>query len=506
MKKSVLKITGIIFVTILFCTIFFVRLSMLKKSVYPNGLDGYFYALQAKSFSQTGHLENPDLECGYYLCGICSWIFGDSILGVKIWSALSSALLSLSVFVLLKILCKKSPNCFLISAVGMLLCSVTVSTSTMGINYINNQTGLLFLIFYAAILISIFSEKLNKKNIWKIFVASIFFVLSIVSHKVSGIYAIVFSVIFIFFRFIKERKFEKKYLWIIPVLFFAVIFVAAIFIKQIPRFKNTFDFPSLAFMHKNILSSFGEKGFLGGMEISLMMIFAWIFSVWLFIKNKKISVENIFVFVLFFPFWNLDSDMGFRMSVNGTIVGTPLLIFMIYKIFHNEKNENKFFIQKKIFLCGLNAILFVLLFFTPQVYNPKNDPPFAYYKTVVEKIELPDDSLLIAHLGLNHVYTYEKNLRDCLNWLPNFSVDENKVWRLAYGANVNRIKSLFPDKDFSDDKNLIQQIDGQYILLKENLWQEYLKREEKEISETFNNWFNPHEKRPDYIRKGKNKN
>ncbi len=473
---------------------------MLRKSVYPNGLDGYFYALQAKSFSQTGHLENPDLECGYYLSGICSSICGDPVLGVKIWSALSSALLSLSVFVLTGTLCKKSANRFLIALTGMLVCSVTVSASTLGINYINNQTGLLFLIFYAAFLVSIFQDGLSKKNVWKVVASVLLFILSVLSHRVSGMYAICFTVLLFASRFVGKRKFEKKYLWMVPVLLLVMVFGFAVLVKQSPRFKNTFAFPSLAFMHENILSSFGGEGPFGGIEISLFMICAWIFSFLLIIKNKRIGLENILVIVLFFPFWNLDSDMGFRMSVNGTIVGIPLLIFMVHKMFHSESG---FIVQKRILFSVLNTVLFFLLFFTHKNYNPKNDPPFGYYRKVVEKIELPDDSLLIAHLGLNHVYTYEKNLRDCLNWLPNFSIDGDKVWRLAYGANVDRIKSFFTETDFSDEKNLIRQIDGQYVLLKENLWQEYLRREEPEISEIFKNWYNPYEERPDYIRKEK---
>ena len=47
-----------------FCTafVFFVRWYMLNKSPEPTGLDGYYYALQAKSFMQYGILENPDYK------------------------------------------------------------------------------------------------------------------------------------------------------------------------------------------------------------------------------------------------------------------------------------------------------------------------------------------------------------------------------------------------------------------------------------------------------------
>ena len=40
------------------------RFFMLSSSEYPVGLDGYYYALQAKSLVMQGALENPSAETG----------------------------------------------------------------------------------------------------------------------------------------------------------------------------------------------------------------------------------------------------------------------------------------------------------------------------------------------------------------------------------------------------------------------------------------------------------
>ena len=77
---------------------FFVRFKMYSKSVHPTGLDGYYYALQAKSLMQNGVLENPDYEIGYYLCGLFGKVFGDAIIGVKVCDAVTSALTCAAVF------------------------------------------------------------------------------------------------------------------------------------------------------------------------------------------------------------------------------------------------------------------------------------------------------------------------------------------------------------------------------------------------------------------------
>lgn len=494
MKKNNFKLfSSIALIGILFFTVFFVRLFMLKKSIYPNGLDGFYYALQAKSFSENLVLENPDIECGYYLCGLCSKIFGDPILGVKIWSAFSSSLLSLSIFILVWVLLWKSPNRFLISLFAFVFSSTTISVSALGINYINNQTGLCFLFLYVSSLVLCF-RKDGKKNRGRVFAAIVFFVLSLLSHKVSGIYVLVFTVLFLLSRF-PIKNFSRKNLFVlIPIFFFILGTVVFVFVKQFQRFATSFDFPSLPIFSKIFIRTFSEGGFLGAFEISCFFVFAWILFFLLIFKKR--FFESALIFVLFFPFWNLDGDMGFRMSVNGFVCGIPLLIFSVTELLLG-KYFSKSRIVSKIVLIFLSTVFFVTLFFTPKIYNPKKDPDFGYYKKIVEKIQLDDDSLLIAHLGLNHTYTYYKNLRDCMNWLPDYEIEDEKLWRLAFGANEYRIKSFFQNEDV---ENKIQRIDENYILIQESLWQKYLTLEDEDIAQNFQNWYNPTQVRPKYIR------
>ena len=120
---------------------------------------------------------------------------------------------------------------------------------------------------------------------------------------------------------------------------------------------------------------------------------------------------------------------------------------------------------------------------------------------------MDDDSLLIAHQPLNHVYTYHKDLKDCLNWLPNFDVPVEKLWRLAYGTSERRIREVLESNNTLPEKSddLIRKIDFEYTLVREDLWQAYLLYEEPDMVEVLNNWYNPHEVRPDYIRKSKTK-
>lgn len=488
-KTSIIKISAVI---LIFLSIFFIRFGMLNKSSNFNGLDGYFYGLQAESFAKTGSLENPDMETGYYICGILSFIFNDSILGVKIWAALSFAIFCLSVFSLVYSLVQK--NKFAYGLTAMIFSSGLFFATGFSINFINNLTGLFFLIFYIQVFISLFKSQ-NHLTL-KIILLVLLFVLSCISHKVSFLYTLAFSVIYTSSKFTKYLK-NKKVL--IGSLIFLVLFsIAAIYIiiKQSARFANTFGLPSLPVFHKEFINALGDKGFYGAVEISIIFIFAWILFVTDIFLSKKISLISVLLIILFFPFWDLGTDMGYRMMMNGTILGIPLIFYNLSILFENKKT---LFVNISLYI--LSGLSFISLCFTPLAYNPELDPPYDYYKTVIAPVELDDDTLLIAHLGLNHVYTYYKNLRDCMNWLPDYEISDDKVWRLAFDADYDRICSFFPEINPEDLQKEIKILNKSYILIKETLWQEYLNREEEDISETYKNWFNPYEVRPSYIRK-----
>lgn len=489
-KKSSLIFKYFLISTI-FILIFFVRFRMLQKSPFFNGLDGYFYGLQAESFAQTGLLENPDLETGYYICGILSFIFQNSILGVKIWASLSYSLFCLLVFSLVYQIVNNKK--FLYAFSSMIICAGLFFTTAFSINYINNLTGLIFLLFYVQIFIKIFHSK--KINVFYIILLLILFVLCFLSHKVSFLYVLIFSTLSIFSRFSKVLQNKKILVCAIFAIVVFLIAVLVVFVKQRSRFANTFGLPSLPIFHKEFITALGSKGAYCAIEITTIFLVAWfVFFIQLFV-SKKISFETILFVILFFPFWNLKTDMGYRMMLNGTVLGIPLIIYFFSKLLKNIRP-----IYVKSVFCCISFASFISLLFSPISYDPKIDPPYGYYKELVKNIELPDDSLLIAHLGLNHVYTYYKNFRDCMNWLPDYEIDDDKVWRLAFGVDADYIKTFFYDISEEILSQSLLPIDSNYVLIKEQLWNLYLKREDSVISETYKNWFNPYEVRPSYVR------
>ena len=524
-KRNVLwKSFGFLLVAVLFLGIFSIRFSMLRKSEYPNGLDGFYYVIQAESFVVNMELENPDTECGYYIAGFISGVVGDSILGVKIWAALSSAIISLSIFTVIFVSLKKSAYRFLLSLLGMLFMAASVCGTAMSVNYINNQTGLFFLLFYIASLISAFKEKERLiHRIGNIVLSLVLLTLSFFSHKTSAGYGLLFTLFYLLTKFRDRKSNGRSSFPMVSCIFLLCGIVLVIILSRSPRFGNSFAFPSFAFLHETVRDAMGVKGLFGSIEITVCNLIAWIMIIALTAINRKISVEFFFVSIAYFPFWNLDTEMGYRMSLNGMIVGIPILFYMAAKFLDMIKIKN---IIKVGFLTVAAPFLFALLIMSPSVYDTTRDPPFAHYKEIVETIHLEEDTLLIAHLGLNHTYTYYNDLKDCMNWLPNYPIAKDKVWRLAYQVNADRIREVLINAEleeierevktaekakdeFHDYETEISQIKVKnfptpYVLLPEQLWQDYLKYEDPEITETLDNWYNPSEVRPDYIRKEKN--
>ena len=501
MKKIIYKTLTILILAVLLVLTFKVRYQMYLKSNHPTGLDGYYYALQAKSFAETGKLENPDIETGYYLCGMFAKICGDPIKGVKLCDACTSVMTCFAVFLLMLAATKNVFFAFL----GFLLTAASPSFTLMGINYINNQIGLMFLMLFVAALIFLNENYKSLKRFEKIFYtfgAVLLFVLSGLSHKVTFVYSVFVLGIFLLSKSKNLLKvlWKKKWMLVTALTVFAVCAVGGVMFVKLhsPRFLNSFKLWNLSLSNHRMLES--QLSRFGIVEIWLYYVTAWAGGIFFAITKKPNRLLALAIPVVFFLFWNPDSDMGLRMIQNTVVVGIPVSVYLLWSL---AESKIPFKLQNGIcaFLCL--PVLYIT-FLTPALYEPRRDPPYEKYKRIVKDVELGDNSLLIAHLGLNHVYTYYKNLRDCLNWNCDFEVKDNDVWRLAYGADEGRVKMVLMNSEkfaWPQIAEQVSEVSLDYILIKEELWQEYLLLEDKEIAETFNNWYNPHEARPEFIRK-----
>lgn len=477
---------------IILCTavIFTLRFTMLLKSNHPCGLDGYYYALQAKSLLVNHALENPDYKTGYYLCALTSFLCRNVITGCKLWAALASTLLSVSIFILLKTFSKNK----IISFAGLFISGFcSPSLASFEINYINNLTGLFCFFFFASLfyaLINSWKELPKNKKIIYSSLAVFFFLTAAFSHLVSLAYCFIFACLVL----LRKLKLKNQIILVV----FAVFCFALLFIWQKGRFNSVFSItPILPVFSKPLINIIKLPVCL---EMSLYFILTYGCAVIYALIKKHFDLFLLLPVIIFFPFWKLDTvDMGYRMFLNAVPCAICFILIIIYELTKEKLTST----PKKLLIIPF-AFLIILSFISKphKIYNAKNDPPYEYYKKLVSKVDyLPQSSLLIAHLGLNHVYTYYNNLKDCLNYNCDFEVPDNEIWRLAYGVNADYLKEFFGEYEEDELDKLIKPLDSNYTLIKEELWQRYLTYEEDEIVQSLNNWYNPHEYRPGFIRR-----
>ncbi|HPS44448.1 MAG TPA: hypothetical protein PK542_08175 [Treponemataceae bacterium] len=462
--------------------LFGVRFSMLEKSPHPTGLDGYYYALQAKSLVEEGHLENPDSSPGFYLCGLFAIICGDAIIGCKVYAAVISVALAVSIFLaILAMFPGRYPN----AALGFFLCAASPSCAQLAVNYINNLTGLAFLFAYVSCFFFAWRRR-DKPSVPPIAAALVFFALACLSHLITACFAIAFTAVFILLRLKSAAR------WVVAgTAFVAFLYIA---IAQWQRLAGVFSavpaFPAASVFFRTHLR------FAIVLELSAYFAIAWIVGMSQCVKTKRLLPYAVVPLVLFFPFWKLDSlDMGYRMFLSA--IPCSIILAVAFGTAYARPFSGK---AARVAYAATLCCAALLCAFSPRVYDLARDPPYEYYKKVASRIELGKDTLLIAHLGLNHVYTYYNDFKMALNYVPDFAFPHEKIWRVAYGVPVSAITARFPELAGDTLDAEVRRIDSRYILIREDLWKEYLKREDPEVVRALLNWYNPHTVRPSFIR------
>jgi len=98
---------------------------------------------------------------------------------------------------------------------------------------------------------------------------------------------------------------------------------------------------------------------------------------------------------------------------------------------------------------------------------------------------------------MNLFYTY-KSKNEGLSYIPDFEIDQQKLWRLSYFVSQNRYEKYIPKLI---KKGLVKEASYPYILIREDAWQTFLKKIPKDMKERLNNSYNPYKKKPWFLRK-----
>ncbi|MFN0176926.1 MAG: hypothetical protein ACKVU0_19955 [Saprospiraceae bacterium] len=528
---SSFKIT-FFFSFVLVATSALLRLLAFHQTPFATGWDSYFYLVQIKSLEESGHMHSPEASLIYPYLRLFYWITGDYVLAMKAGAAVLCGIFTL-------LLCCRSQSLPLLGAWSLFSPQLTYFAA----QYPKNLLGLVFFMAFVRSL----DWAVSKQRAWAM-LPIFLLVINYFGHRMmfglSVLYLLLWVGLRLKLRFNRrawcfsrrawcfhqahlkqdtQRKppFSRlhllktpsvaKTLLAIGVLLGVFILLGEFFpglthIADLGRLNGTLSWQP-QFSPWSFVQSFGME------RISSWWVFeiAIVTGCWLaglFFSRKSISNPALFWLcgLLLFPFleWSL-TGLAWRMFLVFVLL-TPLAFD-----FQN--------VPKKASIVFFTAFV-AASFFSWKSYSPGlHDPDYALFNRVTDNVKRqlsdPDSfgiklsessvnkpELFIAHNALAEYFTFTTGT-DAMPWLPEYTVDSSKLWRIAAGVHAQTLRY------FARPENAvkIKHLGAGYFILPEFVWQLALRNARTEgdeyFLETAESWLNPHRIRPAFLLKRK---
>jgi hypothetical protein len=449
------------------------RLSMLSATPFANGLDGYANAVQVLSLDRTGHLMMVDDSPVFWLLEAINGLIRDPVLAVKLGSALFGALLGLAVRWFLLQAGAGRDRAFW----GMVLCGLSPTLTFMSVDYVKNLGALVVFWLAAGWTVRLFFAKSDAGD-WLL--AAALYLLTWSSHRVTAVLLALFVVALAVQRWGKRPLFWLAFTAAAAALSVVVV-LARGSLSVADGARLAFSWPSLPWLS----AAFRDQlPWPVTAELTLWALTAWAWVPRLLRPGSVFRALGVLGIVLFLPVWDLSAlDLGFRLFSNGVPVAVALLV-----LGWPEHWAPRWPWGLLAAACLLPAVR--------GVYRVENDPPYRLYQRVTASIELPSGSLLIAHAGLNHLYTYTHGLKEAMNYLPEWPLAPELLWRVSHGVLAAEYAAFIPE---ALTEGRVRALAGSYVLIREDAFQTFLDRAGPERRESLRDWYNPYQVRPEFL-------
>lgn len=136
------------------------------------------------------------------------------------------------------------------------------------------------------------------------------------------------------------------------------------------------------------------------------------------------------------------------------------------------------------------------------VHPNRLNPNYALYERVTDELIRRDIRMLVAHRGLNFYYKY-RTMREAFHYEPESHWPKDKVWRVAWGISASEWAYYLPDENLWGSGKLVD-LPGPYTLIREDCWALFRRQvaacKDEELKERVcRTWMNPYQKRPAYL-------
>ncbi len=459
------------------------------QTPFATGWDSYFYLVQVKSLEETGTMHSPEASLIYPYLQVFYWFTGDYVLGMKIGVALLCGIFTLLV-------CRRGAAFPLLGAWSLFSPQLTYFAA----QYPKNLLGLvLFVAFIRAL-----DWAMSKSRSW-LALPAFLLIANYFGHRMMFGLAVVYALLWLLFRYKNQIPRMAIKIGIALGGAFGLFLLAGQFfpglaqVADLARLSGTLSWQP-QFAPWSFVQSFGLER-IGGwwiFEIA-MVVFWWLAGIATWKSGKSVSNPALFWLcgLLLFPFleWSL-TGLAWRMFLVFVVL-LPLAFD-----FQNVPQKTARVLFPTLLVCSM---------FSWKSYSPAlQDPDYALFQKVTNRamnqlLESPAPSkpeLFIAHNALAEYFTFTTGT-DAMPWLPEYTIDSTKLWRIAAGVHGQTLRY------FAGTENAlkIKDLGGRYFLLPEYVWQLALKNARKEddvyFLETAESWLNPHSIRPAFLLKRK---
>ena len=479
--------TAIFLLFVLMAATWGARFFMLQKSPYAPGLDGYSYAVQTYSLKHFGKVKDPDASPVLRLLGGLARIIGDPVISNKAGAALLAALLLLPVFLLGRRV-TGSPA----AGLGMAaFFSFSPSLTCLSIEFLKNLGGLVGLFFFFYFLRGLYCRNGKLPAAAGLLAAAVF---TLLAHRSTAVLVLAAAGLALLPLLWKRKGLALLLAGAVTGGFLLLVRLrGGLHFLDLERIADVFAVRDLLPVFSDYLRAVLPGAMTAELTFAALSPFLLLFFRRRLAADPLLRILWVLLFLLALPVWDLSRlDMGFRMLLLAVPLALVLWGCVLFHVLRGLRTG-----------MGGVAVLPVaaLLFFSTWVYNPARDPDYRLYERAIAPVDLPADSLLISHQGMNFFYTYKKwkgpRWEGSLCWLPEYEVPVEKLWRLAHGVTFREVATARPD--WVKDGRLKESV-FPYLLIREDCWNAFLRTQPRERVRSLENWFNPHTVRPAFLR------
>jgi hypothetical protein len=434
----------------------------LSRLQYLPGTDAYYYALQAQSLLDSGHLKVSDGDAVPYLVAAISW------LGISVEICFKSVIVaiyviySIGIFLLVRLKDETRMPATLLCLAG----SSVVAFHTVEFPKLTLGLALLPICF------RLIASELKTRIFWLLFLL----VTSSLIHPALIPLAFVFILTIALGK--KKSQLDGKQGFQIRGMTLGVIFSGLLVVAiAVLRSGVALRLASLHLGPPGFFSFLKTEGV--PFDLKLVVLFFWVLLAFLFC-DSLITHSGKWTYLtaatLALPFWP-DQDTGLfglsgRLAVMFVFLAMPLTILV-----WDELGERSIFFSwlqvpwaNQMF--GLVAIVVLACF--PARLRGYNDllvsKNYATYERVVAALRRDDIPMLIAYRGLDFFYSYRLK-RDAFHFDPDPNWNRTRIWRVA--VRITPEETVYyspPTCAWGETARAIPGTD--YLLIREDCWEQ----------------------------------